>query len=197
MKERQEYWVFAYGSLMWDPGFPVAEAVGARLEGFARRFCLRSVVYRGTEEAPGLVLGLDADIAASCQGLALRVAAPDWPEALQGLRARELTTNAYEERLLAVTLQDGREVEAVAYVTRPDHVQYAGALKLEEQARIIAVARGGRGPNADYLFNTTLHLAQMGVEDIDLDALSRQVRCLIGPREDAGDDAENDAEPPA
>lgn len=193
--DRQEHWVFAYGSLMWDPGFPVAEAAAGRLQGFARRFCLRSVVYRGTAEAPGLVLGLDVDAGAVCRGLALRVAAPDWHETLAGLRARELTTNAYEERVLPILLDDGREVEAIAYVIRPDHVQYAGGLKLEEQARIIAAARGGRGPNAEYLFNTALHLAQMGVEDIDLDALSRQVRCLIGPQEAPGKGKEKGAEP--
>lgn len=196
MKDRQEHWVFAYGSLMWDPGFPVAEAVAARLDGFARRFCLRSVVYRGTEQSPGLVLGLDAEPAGNCRGLALRVSTPDWPETLEGLRRRELTTNAYEERFLSVLLEDGRQVEAIAYVTRPDHAQYAGGLALEEQARIIAVARGGRGANADYLFNTALHLAQMGVKDIDLDALSQQVRWLIGPQEDAGDGSENGGDPP-
>ncbi|MTH79306.1 gamma-glutamylcyclotransferase [Paracoccus aestuariivivens] len=179
MAKQSEHWVFAYGSLMWDPGFPVAEAVGARLDGFSRRFCLRSVVYRGTVDAPGLVLGLDADGGADCVGLALRVADADWPDAIQGLRLRELTTNAYEERILPLTLTDGRHVSAVGYVIRRDHDQYAGELDLDEQARIIAGARGGRGPNYEYLFNTASHLAEMGVTDLDMDALARLVRGLI------------------
>ncbi len=179
MGERPEHWVFAYGSLMWDPGFPVAEMTPARLEGYARSFCLLSVVYRGTVEAPGLVLGLDAHPGAHCIGLALRVAEPDWPEALAGLRERELTTYAYSEQVLPLRLQDGRDVAAVGYVIRRDHEQYAGGLELTEQARMIARAEGGRGPNAEYLFNTVRHLNQMGVEDLDMDALARQVRLLL------------------
>ncbi|WP_280633996.1 gamma-glutamylcyclotransferase [Paracoccus ravus] len=185
-----QHWVFAYGSLMWDPGFRVAESRGANLMGFARRFCLRSIRYRGTEESPGLVLGLDADAEASCHGMALRVEPEDWPEALEGLRLRELTTNAYEELLLPVRLDDGREVEAVAYVIRRDHVQYAGSLEIEEQAHIIAHAHGGRGPNADYLFNTVSHLVGMGVTDLDLDALTLRVRQLLPIPEEGPDSAD-------
>ena len=181
MCERPEHWVFAYGSLMWDPGFPVAEMVAARLEDYARSFCLLSVVYRGTVEAPGLVLGLDAHPGAHCVGLALRVAEPDWPETLAGLRKRELTTDAYHEMLLPIRLQDGRQIEAIGYVIRRDHDQYAGGLPLPEQARMIARAEGGRGPNAEYLFNTTRHLAQMGVEDLELDELAGEVRRLLHP----------------
>ena len=179
MGERPEHWVFAYGSLMWDPGFPVAEMALARLEGYARSFCLLSVVYRGTVEAPGLVLGLDAHPGAHCDGLALRVAEPDWPEALAGLRERELTTYAYSEEILALQLHDGRQIDAVGYVIKRDHEQYAGALALVEQAQMIARAHGGRGPNAEYLFNTMRHLAQMGVDDHELSELARQVRGLL------------------
>ncbi|MDS9468155.1 gamma-glutamylcyclotransferase [Paracoccus sp. MBLB3053] len=176
-----EHWVFAYGSLMWDPGFRVAESVPGRLAGFARRFCLKSIIYRGTADDPGLVLGLDEEVTAICVGMALRVAETDWEEALIGLRARELATNAYEERHLPVVLEDGRLVEALAYVIRRDHDQYMGGLDLAEQADIIARASGGRGPNAEYLFNTADHLQQMGVDDRDLHDLTRHVRGLIGP----------------
>ncbi len=179
MGERPEHWVFAYGSLMWDPCFPVAEMAPARLEGYSRSFCLLSVVYRGTVDAPGLVLGLDRHAGAYCTGLALRVAEPDWPETLAALRERELTTNAYFETMLPLDLADGRRIEAVGYVIRRDHDQYAGALDLPQQAQLIARAQGGRGANSDYLFNTVRHLEQMGVEDRDLAELSRQVRHLL------------------
>ncbi|SMO51912.1 gamma-glutamylcyclotransferase [Paracoccus laeviglucosivorans] len=186
MTEVPQYWVFAYGSLMWDPGFVVAERVLARLDGYARRFCLLSVVYRGTVEVPGLVLALDHEADAHCMGLALRVDAADWPEVLAGLRARELTTNAYQERMVVLDLPDGRRVEAVAYVTKRDHDQYAGGLDLDAQARMIARATGGRGPNADYLFNTASHLVEIGVDDVDIAALALQVRKLIAPPQGDG-----------
>src|SRR5678815_6025177 len=53
------WWVFAYGSLLWNPLFPFAEARPALLRGLHRRFCLYSMASRGTKDAPGLVLGLD------------------------------------------------------------------------------------------------------------------------------------------
>ena len=111
--------LFAYGSLMWDPGFPVAEMTPARLEGYARSFCLLSVVYRGTVEAPGLVLGLDAHPGAHCIGLALRVAEPDWPEALAGATPYQrlfglVLTGAYLAKGALADGGDGRNAERAA-----------------------------------------------------------------------------------
>ncbi|MFV0383407.1 gamma-glutamylcyclotransferase [Paracoccus sp. (in: a-proteobacteria)] len=173
------YWVFGYGSLMWDPGFTPVEAVKAHLTGYARSFCLRSIAYRGTEEAPGLVLGLDEDPAARCSGLALRMAEEDHDKVMADLRERELITDAYREEVLPVVLDDGRTVAAIAYVMQRDHWQYAGGLCPTEQAKIIARAHGGRGPNAEYLFNTARHLTEMGVSDAMLEQLSRDVRQLL------------------
>lgn len=179
-------WVFGYGSLMWDPGFHVVESVTARLEGYARSFCMRSTQYRGTTETPGLVLGLDEDPQAHCTGIALRFDEADRDGVLAYLRERELVTHAYREAILPVALSDGRHVEALTYVMRRDHEQYVGQLPPCEQARIISGAHGMRGPNAEYLFNTTRHLTEIGLSDAALDALSDQVRHLIETaREDA------------
>lgn len=170
-------WVFGYASLLWNPGFPVAEKVQARLHGFARSFCMYSIHHRGTEDVPGLVLALDAQEGASCDGLALRVAPGCEAETLAYLRARELISSAYLERVLDLSLTDGRRVQAVTYVIDPQHVQYCH-LPLQEQARIIARAQGGRGPNTEYLYNTALHLDEIGVPDADLQWLVREVRGL-------------------
>lgn len=176
-----KHWVFAYGSLMWDPGFAVSERVVARLDGYSRSFCMTSVVYRGTTARPGLVLALDQDGKASCMGLALGIDAAIWAPTIAGLRARELTTMAYYEAELPITLADGRAVRAVTYVMRREHPQYIGQLPLHQQARMIATAEGERGPNRDYLFNTTHHLIQMGIRDPLLEVLSDQVRGLVPP----------------
>jgi len=173
-------WVFGYGSLLWNPGFEVAEEVPATLSGYARSFCMRSIHHRGTEEAPGLVLALDEHEQMVCNGVALR-AAPGTEEAtLAYLRERELISSAYLERMLDISLEGGPTVQAVTYVIDPDHVQYCGGLPLEEQAQIIARAVGGRGPNSEYLFNTAQHLTELGVADPDLDWLSRRVAAITG-----------------
>ncbi len=171
-------WVFGYGSLVWNPGFEVSEKVIATLPGYHRSFCMRSIHHRGTVKNPGLVLALDEDGHASCQGVALAVTAGQEAATLEYLRERELISSAYLEKFLDVTLSDGRQVEAVTYVVDADHVQYCGGLPLEEQAQIIAKAHGGRGPNDEYLYNTASHLTELGIHDTDLEWLTARVRVL-------------------
>jgi glutathione-specific gamma-glutamylcyclotransferase len=173
-------WVFGYGSLLWNPGFEVAEQSIARLPKYARSFCMRSIHHRGSINDPGLVLALDADPNASCDGLALRATPGSEAATLAYLRERELISSAYLEAVLSVDLADGRRVPSVAYVIDPDHTQYCGGLPLEEQAQIIAKAIGGRGPNHEYLTNTAAHLAELGIEDPDLARLSARVAALRG-----------------
>ena len=171
-------WVFGYGSLLWNPGFEVAEQVVGRLPDYARSFCMWSIHHRGTEEDPGLVLALDAQAGASCEGVALRAASGTEEATLAYLRDRELISSAYVERELPVDLVDGRRVTALAYVINQEHAQYCAGLALERQARIIAQAVGGRGPNTEYLYNTASHLTDLGLADADLDWLVQRVKAL-------------------
>ena len=172
-----ELWVFGYGSLVWNPEFAHAEAALATLTGWHRSFCMRSIHHRGTVEDPGLVLALDARPGASCRGLAFRVAPGTEAETLSALRQRELVSSAYLEKVLPVVLDDGRAVAALTYVIDPEHEQYCD-LELDEQARIIAGAVGGRGPNAEYLTNTAAHLEALGIDDAELSWLARVVGAM-------------------
>ncbi len=146
-----DLWVFGYGSLIWHPGFDFDDRRLAVLSGYRRAFCMTSIAYRGTPEAPGLVLALDADADGHCAGVAYHVPAATAAATYDYLSARELISYAYDEARVDVALDDGRTVEALAYVSNPAHPQYAGGLSLEAQAEVIARARGPRGPNADYL----------------------------------------------
>ena len=168
-------WVFGYGSLIWNPGFPVAEQRLARARGWRRSFCMWSIHHRGSEAEPGLVLALDHAEAGFCDGVAFRVMPGHEAETLAALRERELVSSAY----LEITTQletPGGVVRALAYVVDPHHVQYCGGLDLEAQAKIIAQASGGRGPNRDYLWSTTEHLGALGISDPELDWLAERVR---------------------
>ena len=175
----QDLWVFGYGSLLWNPGFPVAETRVARLNDWHRGFCMSSIHHRGTEADPGLVLALDHRPGAACDGLAIRVETGHGEATLAYLRERELVSSAYLERRFGVDLAGGGALDDVlCYVIDPDHVQYRGDLSLEDQARIIASAVGGRGPNDEYLYNTAAHLTELGVADADMDWLVARVRVL-------------------
>ncbi len=169
-------WVFGYGSLLWNPGFEPAEAVIATLAGYHRSFCMLSIHHRGSVDKPGLVLALDASDAC-CTGVAFRVAETDEGRVLGELRERELISSAYVEAHVPLGLEDGRTVEALAYVINRDHEQYC-QFDLEKQAQMIARSVGGRGPNPEYLYNTAAHLTQMGIDDPEMAWLVSRVRDL-------------------
>jgi cation transport protein ChaC len=155
-------WVFGYGSLMWDPGFPYVRWAPALIHGYHRAMCISSSRWRGTPERPGLVLGLDRG--GACRGIAFQVAADDAVFALQGLWAREMRRRIYLPRLLRARLPD-KTVQALAFVADPQHAEYSGHLTLEQTAERIANCRGARGPNLEYLVRTIEHLAELGVRD--------------------------------
>ncbi len=171
------FWVFGYGSLLWNPGFPVATQKQARLTGWHRSFCMRSIHHRGTEEQPGLVLALDRQEGAYCDGVAFYVAPEHAEKTLAELRERELVSSAYLETIQQLKTAEG-PLDAVAYVIDTVHDQYCGGLALEEQAQIMATAVGGRGPNTEYLWNTAAHLEETGLRDADLSWLADRVKVL-------------------
>lgn len=175
--EMDDFWVFGYGSLMWNPGFDSLERTEAHLFGYRRSLCVRSYVHRGSPDMPGLVLGLDRG--GSCRGMAFRVA-PDRKEpVIDYLRERELVTHVYKERILPLRLGDGRQVRALTYVIDRGHVQYVGGLDAAEAARIVHGAKGKSGPNDAYVFNTLAHLQDMGIRDPWLEHVGAEVRRLL------------------
>jgi len=172
------WWVFAYGSLLWNPLFPFAESRRARVRGFHRHFCLWSLASRGRPDAPGLVLGLDRG--GSCPGVAYRLPAPLAIDELHLLWRREMVTGAYDPRWVKLDA-DGKPLTALTFVVRRDHPQYAGRLACEEQARVIATACGAFGSSADYLERTRVALVSHGVVDPYLEELAKAVAVLCRP----------------
>lgn len=172
-----EHWIFAYGSLMWRPGFPYEAAQHARLIGYRRCFCIYSMHHRGTPERPGLVLGLDRG--GTSEGIAYRISAANYAMVVRYLRAREQVSGVYREITVAVSLLGGdkREVTALTYVVERAHPSYAGRLPLMLQARLIRGARGVSGLNLDYLISTLNHLAELGIRERDL----QRLLAIIGP----------------
>ena len=163
------HWVFGYGSLIWNPGFPFVARESATLRGAHRRLCIYSHRHRGTPEQPGLVFGLVRG--GSCRGMAFAVAPAQWPEVWAYLMAREMDRGVYRDALRAVELRDGRQVQALAFVVDERHVQYAGRLEIAEQERLVRAGVGESGPNPEYVLATARHLKAMGIRDKHLDGL--------------------------
>ncbi len=185
-KPHGDVWLFAYGSLMWEPVFDYAEARRARLSGYHRAFCIYSHVYRGTPERPGLVLGLD--LGGSCKGLAFRLPWQSADETLRRIHQREMITGVYLPRELSVTLIDPatgapqRRVRALAFVADRRHRQYAGKLTPRRAAELICQGEGEMGSCRAYLETTVAHLEVLGITDGGLQRLHRIVRAQSGKR---------------
>lgn len=173
-----EFWVFGYGSLMWNPGFPYRERSVAELADHRRSFCLDSVRYRGTHEFPGLVLALEPHVGAICRGVAYLVGADHAVETRKYLQDRELDRGSYIETFNPMALADGRRVEALCYIINPENSDYRRSLSLDEKAQIIARAVGPNGRNCEYLFNTLNDLRDMLVEDSEVEQLAERVAIL-------------------
>ena len=171
-RDDDSFWVFGYGSLMWNPGFPFQEVCPALLSGYHRAFCVYSVVYRGTAERPGLVLGLDHG--GSCLGKAYRVSAVEAASVTAYLDAREMVTSVYRPKVLPVRVR-GCVVPAYTYVVDRAHAQYADGITMNRIVGIIRRGLGCSGDNRSYLSATVRHLDQLGIDDGPLHRLLARV----------------------
>lgn len=171
-KPEGDVWLFGYGSLIWNPAIEFAEKRCATVRGLHRRFCLRTLLGRGTPERPGLVLGLDRG--GCCRGVAFRIPKDIAETELEIVWRREMVTYAYRPRWLKAETDQG-EIDVIGFVINRDHDRYCGQLPEDEVAETIAKASGFLGPCCEYLFNTVDHLRELGMPDSGLERLAEQV----------------------
>jgi cation transport protein ChaC len=175
LKQRHSHkdvWLFAYGSLIWNPVFEFVDRQIGTIYGFHRRFCLWTPAGRGTPDNPGLVLGLDRG--GSCRGVAFRVAATEVMSELMLVWRREMIVGSYVPRWVKV-FNGVQECDAITFVINRQHNRYAGALPPDTIISSIATAKGQLGSSADYLMHTVDGLLHAGIKDRYLLLLRQQV----------------------
>jgi glutathione-specific gamma-glutamylcyclotransferase len=169
-----ELWIFAYGSLIWNPLFEYLERCVVAIKGWHRQFCLLAPVGRGTIENPGLVLGLEPGN--DCQGIAYRLAVDHNLEAeLLLLWRREMAVGSYIPTWVKVN-NGNREISALAFTVNSQHPAYINHLSLEEIVASLATAKGFLGSSAEYLSHTVQGLLAEGIEDQELIKLDHLVK---------------------
>jgi glutathione-specific gamma-glutamylcyclotransferase len=166
-------WVFAFGSLIWNPAFHFVERRTARIHGFHRQFCLWARAGRGSPEKPGLMLSLVPG--GSCTGVAYRLARRAAATELDVLWRREMATMAYRPVWTTAHTPEGPE-PAIAFSANPQHERYVPGLEEAAVARYLATGAGVMGRCCDYLFDTVAHLRQLGIRDRRLEALEARVK---------------------
>lgn len=169
---RDAVWVFGYGSLIWNPAFHWCEKLRGEISGYQRTFCLWTKLGRGTEENPGLMLGLEPG--GSCNGVAFRIAEDVLETELDIVFRRELLSHAYLPTWVDVKTDNGT-IQAVTFVMDPDHERYVGEIDSDTMIRHLATAAGPLGPNCEYLFKLVENLDLLAFEDAEMAELARRV----------------------
>jgi cation transport protein ChaC len=174
--ERDDVWVYGYGSLIWRPEFHFIEQRLALLHGYHRALCLWSRVNRGTPEQPGLVFGLD--VGGSCRGMAFRIPAQEVPTTLEALWRREMPSGAYIPKWLSCR-SDGGTIQALAFTMNRNTEAYVRDLPTDRLVQIVSNAHGTYGPCIEYVMETAQALQRSNIDDKRLQALVRQLRLTV------------------
>ena len=158
----RDLWVFAYGSLIWDPAVQVEEYRFGALSGWRRSFCMRIDGGRGSYDRPGLMAALDKG--GHCHGVVFRIAAAVVDQETEFMWRREMFSGSYRPLFLEVRTPQG-SVDALVFVMDRENPRYLPDLSERQAAQMIALAEGGLGPNFAYLDSLVRHLGELGIED--------------------------------
>ena len=181
----EDVWVFAYGSLLWNPAFEVAEQAPAVLPGWHRSFCIRLTRFRGTPEEPGLMMSLVPG--GSCRGMLQRVPGAHVVDRLRKLWRREMTVKPPNTPPRWVTAKASRgAVRAIAFVANRHGPNFVGDLTPERIATVLCRAVGHWGSGVEYLLQTVDQLHRLGIDDSNLLRLQRHAARQLLDMRDAG-----------
>ncbi len=176
-------WVFAYGSLLWNPGFLFDARKPARLRGWHRAFCMQLFRFRGSPEQPGLMLALDHG--GSCKGEVFRIAQAGAADELGKLMRREVPYRriASAWRFVEVDIEGSRQ-KALTFYAGMRRDRFYVDLPIHAQAHMLARAAGHGGSGAAYLHHTVMKLEELGIHDSYLWELQHlvaaEIRALSG-----------------
>ena len=160
--------LFGYGSLMWNPAMDAAHASVARVQGWHRSFCIRTLVGRGSQQAPGAMLGLDRG--GACRGVLYGIAAEKVRTELRLLWQREMFAGTYDAHWVPVRNGAG-QFRALTFVVDRRHERYIGGHPIPDIARLIRTGKGTIGSSRAYFDATVRTLEGLGIHDAGMNRL--------------------------
>ncbi|XP_060672907.1 gamma-glutamylcyclotransferase 2-1 [Ziziphus jujuba] len=182
------FWIFGYGSLIWNPGFEYDEKIIGYIKDYRRVFDLACIDHQGTPEHPARTCTVEQKEGAVCWGAVFCVRGGPEKEkkAMEYLERRECE---YDSKTLVDFYKEGDSslqpavTGVIIFTSTPDKVSnkyYLGPAPLEDMARQIATAFGPNGNNRDYLFRLEKTMFDIGHEDDYVIELANEVRKVLG-----------------
>ena len=170
----EDIYIFAYGSLLWNPTVDYEDEFLAKVYGFHRSFCMKTNLGRGSFKNPGLMLGLDKG--GSCQGSAFKLRNSEALKNIDILFRREMVTGAYKPKLLKTILVNGRKVLSLAFTVDKKHKNYFQDKEIQTKAKMISNAHGFLGSCEEYFQNTLESLSELNIVDSEMTAISNYLK---------------------
>ncbi|MCQ1571581.1 gamma-glutamylcyclotransferase [Neorhizobium galegae] len=160
-------WVFAYGSLIWNPEFEPAGRERATAYGWHRSFSLKIERWRATSAQPGLMMALERG--GRCDGVILQLAPVRRRDDLRALVKREIRYRDVIDMVRWVQVKTPHGVrKALTFWASTKRAGLTMPLSQESTATLIANACGEGGSCAQYLHNTIVDLQAEGIRDRNL-----------------------------
>lgn len=170
----EDIYIFAYGSLLWNPTVDYEDEFLAKVYGFHRSFCMKTNLGRGSFKNPGLMLGLDKG--GSCRGSAFKLRNSEAIKNIDILFRREMVTGAYKPKLLKTILVNGRKVLSLAFTVDKKHKNYFQDKEIQTKAKMISNAHGFLGSCEEYFQNTLESLSELNIVDSEMTAISNYLK---------------------
>ncbi len=165
------YWVFGYGSIIWDNGdIKPITSIDSKLIGAHRSFNKKSTLNRGTKEFPGLALGLE--YGGECKGKAFQIS----EDSFKVLKKREGGYNEIKtpNKKIKILNTKGNIIKGcIVFFPNTSGKNYLPKdTTLQEKADIIIKGkRGSKSTAKDYLKQIKQFLNEYGIEDEEVEAL--------------------------
>jgi len=157
----EDIYIFAYGSLLWNPTVDYEDEFLAKVYGFHRSFCMKTNLGRGSFKKPGLMLGLDKG--GSCRGSAFKLRNSEAIKNIDILFRREMVTGAYK-------------VLSLAFTVDKKHKNYFQDKEIQTKAKMISNAHGFLGTCEEYFQNTLESLSELNIVDSEMTAISNYLK---------------------
>ena len=174
---KKNYFIFGYGSIIWDnKDIEPLDIIDAKLIGAHRSFNKKSNVSRGTKSKPGLVLGLE--YGGECQGKVIVIKEEHYSKILKREGGYEPINSSLSKIIKVIDINKDEEIEnCIVFFPNPNGPNFVSSdVDLKQKSDIILKGeKGKRSDSKEYLSEIRKYLKEEGIIDNEIEKLYKLV----------------------